>query len=123
MFILKTFIVGFIPALVVSFSPRRLSYPFSKKISQSNSSATTTNVSPGRTSVFQLASSKPFAIVVDAEIVPDRRDEFLDLIEKDAVGSRGEPGCLRFGKWWVGGLDKTFETYYLVYYLLLLTYL
>lgn len=42
-------------------------------------------------------SSKPFAIVVDAEIVPDRRDEFLDLIEKDAVGSRAEPGCIRFG--------------------------
>jgi quinol monooxygenase YgiN len=23
-------------------------------------------------------------------------DEFLDLIEKDAVGSRAEPGCIRF---------------------------
>jgi len=41
-------------------------------------------------------TSKPFAIVVDAEIKPDRMDEFLDIIEKDAVGSRAEPGCLRF---------------------------
>ena len=37
------------------------------------------------------------AIVVDAEIKEDRMEEFLDLIEKDAVGSRAEPGCLRFG--------------------------
>uniref|UniRef100_A0A7S2XRK0 ABM domain-containing protein n=1 Tax=Attheya septentrionalis TaxID=420275 RepID=A0A7S2XRK0_9STRA len=35
-------------------------------------------------------------IVVEAEILPDRRDEFLDVMEKDAVGSRAEPGCLRF---------------------------
>lgn len=36
------------------------------------------------------------AIVVDAEIKEDRMEEFLDIIEKDAVGSRAEPGCLRF---------------------------
>mmetsp|Transcript_25219 Transcript_25219/g.37145 ORF Transcript_25219/g.37145 Transcript_25219/m.37145 type:complete len:142 (+) Transcript_25219:83-508(+) len=41
-------------------------------------------------------SGKPFCIVVEAEIKQDRMDEFLDLIEKDAVGSRGEPGCIRF---------------------------
>eukprot|EP00588_Corethron_pennatum_P000904 CAMPEP_0194283162 /NCGR_PEP_ID=MMETSP0169-20130528/24772_1 /TAXON_ID=218684 /ORGANISM="Corethron pennatum, Strain L29A3" /LENGTH=152 /DNA_ID=CAMNT_0039028701 /DNA_START=75 /DNA_END=533 /DNA_ORIENTATION=- len=42
------------------------------------------------------AASAPFCIVVEAEIVPERVDEFLGLIEKDAVGSRAEPGCLRF---------------------------
>eukprot|EP00978_Attheya_sp_CCMP212_P026553 scaffold87560_cov69-Attheya_sp.AAC.1 len=36
-------------------------------------------------------------IVVEAEILPDRRDEFLNVMEKDAVRSRAEPGCLRFG--------------------------
>uniref|UniRef100_A0A7S2KWR8 ABM domain-containing protein n=1 Tax=Leptocylindrus danicus TaxID=163516 RepID=A0A7S2KWR8_9STRA len=41
-------------------------------------------------------ASKPFAVVVQAEIQPDRLEEFLDIIEKDAVGSRGEPGCIRF---------------------------
>ena len=35
-------------------------------------------------------------IVVDAEIEPSRVDEFLKVIEADAVGSRAEPGCLRF---------------------------
>ena len=24
-------------------------------------------------------------------------DEFLDMIEKNAIGSRAEPGCIRFG--------------------------
>lgn len=37
-----------------------------------------------------------FGVIVEADIVPERIDEFLDLIEKDAVGSRAEPGCLRF---------------------------
>mmetsp|Transcript_6225 Transcript_6225/g.18169 ORF Transcript_6225/g.18169 Transcript_6225/m.18169 type:complete len:107 (+) Transcript_6225:1451-1771(+) len=40
--------------------------------------------------------TKPICIVVEAEIKEDRMEEFLDLIEKDAVGSRAEPGCLRF---------------------------
>lgn len=41
-------------------------------------------------------ASKPFAVVVQAEIKADRLDEFLDLIEKDAIGSRAEAGCIRF---------------------------
>eukprot|EP00587_Corethron_hystrix_P011605 CAMPEP_0113313272 /NCGR_PEP_ID=MMETSP0010_2-20120614/9763_1 /TAXON_ID=216773 ORGANISM="Corethron hystrix, Strain 308" /NCGR_SAMPLE_ID=MMETSP0010_2 /ASSEMBLY_ACC=CAM_ASM_000155 /LENGTH=109 /DNA_ID=CAMNT_0000169253 /DNA_START=190 /DNA_END=519 /DNA_ORIENTATION=+ /assembly_acc=CAM_ASM_000155 len=41
-------------------------------------------------------NSKPFGIVVEADIKADRIDEFLELIEKDAIGSRAEPGCLRF---------------------------
>ena len=43
-----------------------------------------------------MAASPAIAIVVDAEIVPDRVDEFLGVIEKDAKGSRDEPGCVRF---------------------------
>eukprot|EP00557_Chaetoceros_sp_GSL56_P001691 CAMPEP_0176504200 /NCGR_PEP_ID=MMETSP0200_2-20121128/15793_1 /TAXON_ID=947934 /ORGANISM="Chaetoceros sp., Strain GSL56" /LENGTH=110 /DNA_ID=CAMNT_0017903589 /DNA_START=91 /DNA_END=423 /DNA_ORIENTATION=- len=42
------------------------------------------------------SSNKPIAIMVDAEIKPDRLEEFLDIIEKDAIGSRSEPGCIRF---------------------------
>jgi len=34
------------------------------------------------------AADAPFAIVVEAEIVPERTEEFLDVMEKDAVGSR-----------------------------------
>lgn len=42
----------------------------------------------------------PICIVVEAEIKEDRMDEFLDMIEKNAVGSRAEPGCIRFGMYW-----------------------
>lgn len=35
-------------------------------------------------------------MVVNVKIKEDRVEEFLDVIEKDAVGSRGEAGCLRF---------------------------
>jgi quinol monooxygenase YgiN len=42
--------------------------------------------------------SAPVSIVVECEIQADRIDDFLDVIEKDAVGSRNEKGCLRFGK-------------------------
>mmetsp|Transcript_4296 Transcript_4296/g.9566 ORF Transcript_4296/g.9566 Transcript_4296/m.9566 type:complete len:100 (+) Transcript_4296:206-505(+) len=36
------------------------------------------------------------SLVVEVNVKEDRRDEFLQLIEKDAVASRNEPGCLRF---------------------------
>eukprot|EP00571_Detonula_confervacea_P002856 CAMPEP_0172329794 /NCGR_PEP_ID=MMETSP1058-20130122/61067_1 /TAXON_ID=83371 /ORGANISM="Detonula confervacea, Strain CCMP 353" /LENGTH=98 /DNA_ID=CAMNT_0013046985 /DNA_START=1092 /DNA_END=1388 /DNA_ORIENTATION=+ len=38
----------------------------------------------------------PICIVVEAEIKEDRMDDFLDMIEKNAIGSRAEPGCVRF---------------------------
>jgi autoinducer 2-degrading protein len=41
-------------------------------------------------------ASTPFVIVVEANIDINRMDEFLKIIEVDAVGSRNEPGCLRF---------------------------
>ena len=40
--------------------------------------------------------SDKVAIVVDVEIKPEYRDEFLKVMEADAVGSRKEAGCLRF---------------------------
>jgi Antibiotic biosynthesis monooxygenase len=57
----------------------------------------------GGTSAFsstsQMASSsKPFAVVVQAEIKPDRMEEFLEMIKNNAENSRKEPGCIRFGK-------------------------
>lgn len=39
-------------------------------------------------------SGGEIAIVVDAEIEPDRVEEFLKVIEEDTIGSRKEPGCL-----------------------------
>lgn len=68
--------------------------------------ATTSAFSPISTSHLSLrtaAASRsqlyamPICIVVEAEIKEDRMDEFLDMIEKNAVGSRAEPGCIRFG--------------------------
>ena len=50
------------------------------------------------TSSSALKMSKPFAVVVEADIQPDRMDEFLKLIENNAIQSRKEPGCLRFGE-------------------------
>mmetsp|Transcript_17186 Transcript_17186/g.25555 ORF Transcript_17186/g.25555 Transcript_17186/m.25555 type:complete len:151 (-) Transcript_17186:391-843(-) len=35
-------------------------------------------------------------IIVEADVVPERMDEFLEMIENNAKGSRDEPGCLRF---------------------------
>jgi len=42
-------------------------------------------------------SGKPISIIVEADIKPERLDEFLELIQKNAEGSRKEPGCQRFG--------------------------
>mmetsp|Transcript_18634 Transcript_18634/g.17943 ORF Transcript_18634/g.17943 Transcript_18634/m.17943 type:complete len:140 (-) Transcript_18634:277-696(-) len=50
-----------------------------------------------RNSSTKLNSTEnPVCVVVEAEIQPDRMDEFLDLIKKDAEGSREEEGCQRF---------------------------
>lgn len=58
----------------------------------------TKNINHSMSSSALQSSTKPIAIMVDAEIKPDRLDEFLDIIEKDAIGSRSEPGCIRFGE-------------------------
>ena len=41
-------------------------------------------------------TARPFAVVVQADIDPDRMHEFLSLIQTNAVETRKEPGCLRF---------------------------
>jgi len=41
-------------------------------------------------------SSKPFSIIVEAEINEEKMDDFLKLIENSAEQSRKEPGCIRF---------------------------
>ena len=41
-------------------------------------------------------ADKPFHLIVKLFIKEDRVDEFHDLIIKDAVASRTEPGCIRF---------------------------
>ena len=40
--------------------------------------------------------SKPFSVIVEAEIQPDRMEEFMTMIKKNAEESRKEPGCIRF---------------------------
>jgi (4S)-4-hydroxy-5-phosphonooxypentane-2,3-dione isomerase len=42
------------------------------------------------------SQARPLAIMVTAEIQPDRLGEFMDLIETNAIASRKEPGCLQF---------------------------
>ena len=42
--------------------------------------------------------SKPFSVLVEAEIQPDRMDEFMKMIENNAENSRKEAGCIRFGR-------------------------
>jgi hypothetical protein len=46
---------------------------------------------------LKMSSEKPFSVVVEAEIKEDRMDEFLKMIENNAIKSRQEPGCIRFG--------------------------
>ena len=58
--------------------------------------ATTTTASSRTTRLYASSNSKPFAVVVKAEIDPDRMHEFLEMIETNAVETRKEPGCLRF---------------------------
>ena len=48
------------------------------------------------TSSTELKASKPFAVVVEAEIKEDRMEEFLKLIQTNAENTRKEPGCIRF---------------------------
>jgi quinol monooxygenase YgiN len=40
--------------------------------------------------------NQPFAILVQTEIVPERLNEFIKLIENNAIQSRKEPQCIRF---------------------------
>jgi quinol monooxygenase YgiN len=61
---------------------------------QQRSALSTTRLKMSDTTT--TAECKPFAVIVQAEIQPDRLDEFLQLIEQNAVETRKEPKCLRF---------------------------
>jgi (4S)-4-hydroxy-5-phosphonooxypentane-2,3-dione isomerase len=63
-----------------------------------NRMMTTTNTPTTATSISEssMIKKKPIAVLVEAEIVPDRLTEFLDLIEANAIATRLEPGCIRF---------------------------
>lgn len=52
--------------------------------------------SPRTSTTYKLATGTNDSIVVEAEIKEDRMDDFLTMIEANAVGSRAEPGCIRF---------------------------
>lgn len=41
-------------------------------------------------------ASKPFSVIVEAEIKEDRIEDFLKMIENNAAKSREESGCIRF---------------------------
>ena len=57
-----------------------------------STTTTTTTTSRRDTSLFS------FALLVEMEINPDRMEEFLEKIEFNAVNSRKEPQCQRFGE-------------------------
>jgi len=66
----------------------------SAMLSRPTTPVTTSRSSSSSTRLF--ADGAPFAVVVQAEIEPDRMAEFLELIETNAVETRKEPGCVRF---------------------------
>lgn len=73
-------------ATVTAFAPQRsISFHTSRAGNLSQFAKSTTSL-----------SAMPICIVVEAEIKEDRMDDFLDMIEKNAIGSRAEPGCIRF---------------------------
>jgi len=43
-------------------------------------------------------SSDTIGMAVEAEILPEKMDDFLKCIKQNAEGSRAEAGCLQFGK-------------------------
>lgn len=63
-----------------------------------SSQASTVRTNPSRMALraSEDESGKPFAVVVQATIFPDRMAEFLKLIKTNAEATRKEPGCLRF---------------------------
>jgi len=66
--------------------------------SHNNQVAAVSSTMTSRSSSTSLYAedSKPFAVIVQAEIDPDRMHEFLEMIETNAVETRKEPGCIRF---------------------------
>eukprot|EP01082_Thalassiosira_pseudonana_P015594 g13719.t1 g13719 contig9:262404-263035(+) len=78
-----------IAATTTAFAPHR-SHPHHSRTASSAAFAAST------TKLQATTNNMPICIVVEAEIKEDRMDDFLSMIEKNAVGSREEPGCIRF---------------------------
>jgi hypothetical protein len=70
------------------------SYIMSRSMS---SSSTSSSLKAASTSTSTTSSTKPFAVIVQAEVQMERMDEFLTMIAYNAAETRKEPGCLRFG--------------------------
>lgn len=66
-------------------------------MSRSMSSSSTSSLKAASTSTSTTSSTKPFAVIVQAEVQMERMDEFLTMIAYNAAETRKEPGCLRFG--------------------------
>jgi (4S)-4-hydroxy-5-phosphonooxypentane-2,3-dione isomerase len=68
--------------------------PVSRASSTCGGPAVTTT--PASPTTCLRGVSQPFAVIVQAEIQPERMEEFLDLIGTNARETRKESGCLRF---------------------------
>ena len=87
----------FLYILVVFFIYSTSSY-YCEAFFNNNSPTKSTSTTSTELNMSAASTDKPFAVVVQAEIQPDRMDEFLKLIQTNAENTRKEPGCIRFGK-------------------------
>lgn len=82
--------------LLALFATRTLAFAPCGAVVLPHHSAAAAATTMTRLSANNNNSNKPFAVIVQAEIQPNRMEEFLQLIETNAVETRKEPGCLRF---------------------------
>ncbi|KAL3807216.1 hypothetical protein ACHAXA_001544 [Cyclostephanos tholiformis] len=92
------------PMVIAHLSPYLTFHPEPSQTATAFSHQKPFGIHPSRSAALHSRSvittslgAMPICIVVEAEIVEDRMGEFLDMIEKNAIGSRAEPGCIRFG--------------------------
>jgi quinol monooxygenase YgiN len=87
--------IGSLTAIALTLVPPTIDKASWRRVSiirmQMSDSSTALNES-----IDQTGAAYPFAIIVQAEILPERLDEFVKLIEINAVNSRKEPECIRF---------------------------
>jgi len=98
---MKSYLAG--PTLLLSFTVLAVaSFTIAPSISfrsfERTNLITSTTMSAAESSDDVIAPAETIGLVVECEIKPERMTDFLELIEKNAQGSRAEAGCLRFGK-------------------------
>jgi (4S)-4-hydroxy-5-phosphonooxypentane-2,3-dione isomerase len=86
---------AFTPPLQYKYSSRHMCYNFHDYISK-NKISLSESVGATNDNMENTEKTRPFTILVQTEIVPDRLDEFMQLIEINAINSRKEPECIRF---------------------------